>query len=120
MINIKDWSIKVSSDLYVAGTSDDGHDYLAESYCVILTSTRGIQLVHHRNFPGCETEEHEGITHFGDVREEAEGAARRLVKRIIKAGEINIDNWITIEPEYGSEAYVAQCSQMTPQQLAEF
>lgn len=105
-------TIEIGSDLYVAGRTEDGHEYTAEVYFVVATNARGDRWRHASSFPGCKTEsDEEGYTHFADIREQAQRDAQTLVDRIqsrINAGgALNLQHWHEDRPVYGSSAYVA-------------
>tara|TARA_Y100001951_G_scaffold92556_1_gene87430 strand:+ start:51 stop:383 length:333 start_codon:yes stop_codon:yes gene_type:complete len=92
------------SDLYVAGTDEDGHDYLAEVYYVIARFRNGEQRIHPQSFEGCVAgyDYEYGIPYFEDVREEAKAKCQAIID-----SNPCIDDWLEIQPSYGSQAYAA-------------
>jgi hypothetical protein len=100
-------NVYVTSELYVAGTTEDGHPYTAERYLVAVEAASGARHLHNTFFNGCEVsvDEDEGYTAFVDVREEAMAAAEKLAARVREAGMINLVHWYETQPAYGSDAY---------------
>lgn len=97
----------VASDLYLAGRTEDGHDFTAELYYVVAEDARGNRWRHETNFPGADAQRDEdGFWHFGDVRETAQKRAERLLARVERVGQINPAHWRDMRPAYGSAAYV--------------
>jgi hypothetical protein len=116
-------SVEVGSDLYVAGRSDDGTDYTAEVYLVIVEFADGQRWAHSRTFPGCNVEQdEEGYSHFGDIRVAAEADASRLADRVraaLTAGRVlNDAHWNDYYPVYGSRPYLEEVAGMTDAQRA--
>jgi hypothetical protein len=101
----------VTSDLYLAGKTEDGQDYTAERYFVQVEFSNGERLRHTTFFNGCNPvqDDQEGYWHFGDVREEARAAADKLAERVnagIQGGvALNMAYWDEARPVYGSPAY---------------
>lgn len=110
----------VTSELYVAGRTDDGEDYTAERYLVAVEFDNGMRYVHGHTFPGCvrHVDPEDGGQFFEDVREAAEADANKLVARINAHGSICLDHWHEFNPVYGSKAYVADVATKTKLQLA--
>ena len=113
---------EVVSELYRAGRTEDGAEYLAEVYLVQAENERGDRWIHPTRFKGCRVErvedfeesEENGYQSFGfftafvDVREDAKARAERLVERINAAdGAVDLDLWSETSPAYGSAAYSA-------------
>ena len=92
------------SDLYVAGTDEEGPDYLAEVYYVIAQFRNGEQLAHPESFRGCVAgyDDEYGMPYFEDVREEAKAKCQAIID-----SNPPIDDWHEISPAYGSQAYAA-------------
>lgn len=107
-MKVSNVSFEITSDLYVAGRTEDGFDYTAEVYFITATNARGDRWRHASSFPGCKTEQDdEGYTHFGDIREQAQKEAQTLITRMQARGVINLQHWREDRPVYGSNAYVA-------------
>ena len=109
--------VYVDCDFYSAGMTEDGQDFVAESYYVVVQRLDGHRLAHSKTFLGCEAgvidDDHEGqyngLPYFADVRKEAKEAADNLVARIMEARVIDTDHWVEAEPSYGS-AYYCICN----------
>ena len=99
--------IEVASSLYQAGTTGDGHPYSADAYFVTATSADGSRWAHATTFPGCDVvhDDDEGATHFLDIRESAKLAAEKLCAEIKLLPAIELCEWSSMEPVYGSSAY---------------
>ncbi len=109
IINIKDWSVEVACDLYVAGITEDGWNHEAEMYFITVTSPTGKVLAHDKVWKTSEMEIHDeggGFITFTDEREEMLKHAESLVEKIKEHGEINCLNWRDHRPVYGSEQYI--------------
>ena len=109
-LDITKADVGVASDLYHAGTADDGHPFLAEVYFVYVSFIDGEQWRHGTRFPGCEAGhcEETGEPYFLDRRECAKAVAERLAARVRAAGRIDIRLWDEDEPAYGSPVYIAR------------
>ncbi len=103
----KDDRVYVECDLYLAGLTEDGEEYQAESYYVVIERLDGHRSAHNTCFNGCIRHENvdNGFIGFQDIRKEAKKQANILVSRIIDRGEIETDRWIEITPSYGSDYY---------------
>ncbi len=109
-------SVYVDCDFYNAGMTEDGEDFVAESYFVVVQRLDGHRLAHAKVFLGCEAGiiddddegQFNGLPYFGDVRKEAKEAADNLVARIMEVGTIDTDHWFVAEPSYGAEAYCSK------------
>jgi hypothetical protein len=100
----------VVSDLYRAGRTEDGRDFVAETYFVEAEDEAGNVWRHHARFNGCQVtwDAEDGVDRFADVRETAEANAERLLARIQAAGgRIDLAHWTAGRPAYGSPAYQA-------------
>lgn len=99
----------IQTDLYLAGRTEDGQEYHAESYYVTATDDEGYVFAHDQVFHGCRTgKDDEGWPWFEDVREEAKAGATRLLERIRAAGVDKVDgreHWTLQRASYGSKAY---------------
>ena len=105
------YSAYTSSDLYKAGVTEDGEDYTAEVYFVVLENAAGRRFVHQSHFKGCDAVYYadEGFYSFEDIRVEAKAKADRLTDRVNAAGgKIDFAFWTEIDPCYGSTEYVLQ------------
>jgi len=106
--------VVVRSDLYLAGITEDGGEFIAENYYVHLALEDGSSLDHASIFNGAEAHVTEdGFTVFADVREEASAAAEHLAQRIRKSGEINLEHWSNGPAAYGTDAYLAEVAMMS-------
>lgn len=106
-------TVEVGSDVYRAGYTDDGVEFVAESYRVTVTNAFGDRLVHRTTFSGAvahDLEDGFGQS-FEDVRPQALAQATRLADRVraaLAAGQaLNPALWQQDRPVYGSDAYVA-------------
>lgn len=105
-MNIENWIVAVHTDLYHAGTTEDGEAYHAECYCVIAERKDGKRLAHFRTFEGCVVHHSEnGEIGFEDVRKEAFADACKLSMRVEVYRVINLNYWHEVSPVYGSEYY---------------
>jgi hypothetical protein len=114
-----DVDIGVISELYTAGTTEDGGDYVAEQYRVVArvrADGRTFMLSHY--WKGCEvSEDGEGGTYFADVREKAAASAEidaegfralAVFDTEMHGSPANPDaEWYETEPEYGSKHWQA-------------
>lgn len=102
--------ICIGSNVYKAGTTEDGEAFTAERYFVEVTATNGQRWVHTVQFDGCRVvADEEGFDHFLDVRDEARDAVS-LVETRVKAhlatgGKLDPVMWREVDPAYGSDAY---------------
>lgn len=116
--------VSVVSELYVAGTTEDGQEYHAERYLVQVEYADGTRLVHNNYFNGCRYEFVNDEGYYGplfhDIRPEAKVQAGRLAERVkaaLDAGQdINPIHWQATYPVYGSEAYQEEVLNMTQEQ----
>lgn len=99
------WSLAIRTDLYRAGFTEDGTEYSAESYYILLEQADGSRYAHFKTFLGCQVEEMEDYTSFIDIRKEAMIEAENLLQRIQEVGKINLKFWSEITPAYGSLAF---------------
>lgn len=98
----------IASDLYRAGYTDDGQEFIAEVFYVVAENDHGDRWEHTSRFPGCKVDGDEWGTGFADIRPEATAKAARLLARIEAAGgRIDLAHWRAGRPVYGSDAYVA-------------
>ena len=109
-MDTKDLDIYVSSDLYRAGTDEDGEDYIAEYYFLMAEAKDGRRWVHRESFEGAEYYEHAdeewgGSYGYRDIREEAEAKAEALLAQVKKAGVIDLAKWKSTYSAYGSSSH---------------
>ena len=101
--------VEVGSDLYLAGITEDGEEYLAESYYVEVESHRGDRWQHERVYAGCRVDQDEWGTGFENIRDEAKAQAERLAERVrehlAQGGSLDMTHWHPARPAYGSAAY---------------
>jgi len=105
-------TVEVVSNLFCAGYTDDGADFIAESYAVSITDADGNRLTHRHRFPGVSVSFDEyGYKSFDDIRASALEQAERLVARVevalARGHALNATLWEQDRPVYGSDAYVA-------------
>ncbi len=103
-------AVEVISYLYKAGVTEDGEDYVAESYSVRVQSPSGRRWVHEEYFEGCAPgRDPDGFPFFSDVREAAKAKAEKLAKavraRLEAGGKLDQNRWHEADPMYGSTAY---------------
>jgi len=102
----KSWTAAIHTDLYLAGITEDGEQYSAEVYYIVVEKEDGTRYAHFKAFKGCSVENLEdGYIAFNDVRKQAYKDAERLLQRIQQAGEIDLKYWNEIAPCYGSLAF---------------
>lgn len=124
--------IGVISELYTAGETEDGQDYVAERYRVVVrvkADGRTFMLSHY--WKGCEvSEDGEGGTYFADVRERAAACAEidaegfralAVFDTEMHGSPANPDaEWYETEPEYGSKHWQALEVDLTAKEKAEY
>jgi hypothetical protein len=105
---IKGMDVKVDSELYVAGMTEDGEAYTAEEYFVVIESVDGKRWAHMTSWKGCKVHHDDlhGTVSFEDIRNEAFLQADRLSLRVSLAKSIDLQYWNELEPVYGSVAYM--------------
>ncbi len=103
-------SFFVHSDLYAAGRTEDGEDFVAKCYYVVAENERGRRWRHQDTFRGVIVRHTEEGPAFVDNSTEAFGHAQRIVETCQRPRVVAIPvetQWIEIDPAYGSEAYTA-------------
>lgn len=88
---------------------DDGQPVIGDRYFVVYENDQGYRWRHHFWFDGlCQvTDDDSGEgPFFQNQHDEALARAQRLVDRIIRSGEINLEYWQLDRPAYGSQAWV--------------
>jgi len=103
------YTYRVESELYVAGRTEEGHDYTAEAYYVVAEAPDG-KSYSKGYFPGCESgvvddEDFGSFTYFKDIREEAKAEAEALLAKSSEENPTEAGGWIFLRNAYGSEAY---------------
>jgi hypothetical protein len=100
----------VSSDMYNAGTTEDGVAFIAERYFLVKELEDGSRFTTREQWVGSEhvsghdDETDEYFNYFKDVRTEALAeATTRLLDYAMKR---DVAEWVPIAPRYGSPAYV--------------
>lgn len=98
----------VVSHLVKFGITEDGEDYIGESYHIVAQDDAGNRWAHNYAFPGVKVHNDEDYRYFEDTREEAKKDAQALLNRIIASGITSCKDrphWRTDRPAYGSKAY---------------
>jgi len=97
----------IASDLYLAGYTVDGDEYIAEVYFISAEDDLGNRWSN-GGWKGAKAgvDEETGEPYFMDAREGAKAAAQRLLNRMYMVGEVDFDFWREDRPAYGSVAYV--------------
>lgn len=104
-MSIKDKRVTVAKSFYIAGVTEDGLDYEAECYNVVITAKDGSRWSHDKTWYTAEPTE-DNINGFTDTRETSFGNAQAFANVVEKVGIIGMEYWKSIEPVYGSESYV--------------
>jgi hypothetical protein len=97
--------VAVADELYCAGQTEDGLDFVAVVYRVMLEAADGRRWVHPVAYPGAERFTGEDGDVFEDVREAAKAAADRFVARVAARGSVDLSCWQEARAAYGSDAY---------------
>ena len=106
------FQVSAVSDLYEAGRTNDGTQFSAEGFYVVVENGAGRRWASYEYFKGAEVVvDEEGFVFFPDVREEASAAAEALAAatiEVLAAGrKLSLEDWYQIDPAYGSRAYQA-------------
>jgi hypothetical protein len=119
--------VRVESDLYVAGRTEDGQDYTAEVFLVCVEFADGTVYVHNERFKGCKVEKWEDDYDYGtafiDIRDSQKDKANRLARQVrvvadVRGRKLDPQFWTFHRTVYGSTAYLQEVQQMTPRQRA--
>lgn len=107
------YNVTTASDIYLAGRTEDGDDYTAEAFFVLIEDQSGCRWRHHLSFAGCAVgHDPDGFTTFADIRAEAQAKADRLADRVRRhlaaGGDVDLAHWEEDFPAYGSQAYQAE------------
>jgi hypothetical protein len=101
-----DLNFTVESKLYKAGVTEDGEEYIAETYFVQAEDVAGNRWAYPAFFPGCKVVEYDEGPGFEDVREAAKATASELVAAILQDdGVVDLAAWVDMPAAYGSRAY---------------
>ena len=105
------------SDVYQAGRDEDGEAVYGEAFYAVVQLADGSRFAHSYTFQDTSWVDYEfdgadedyGIG-GGYVTNQAEAVAKveALVAKINASGDINLNHWSPIDPEYGSSAYQQQ------------
>ena len=76
------FALFIRSELASFGRTEDGEDYSAPVYQVVLEAVNGRRWVWSHFFPGCERSSHEGCINFANLSEKAQGDAERTLAKI--------------------------------------
>lgn len=91
-------------DLYIAGITEDGEDYIAERFHVIFNRDGG-SWHHNRAFNGAApfhyVEDYEEWFGFKDIRDVAKANCQEIIDAIKSAGYIDTSDWYWV-PSYSS------------------
>lgn len=104
-------TVGIYSDLYCAGLTEDGEQFIGHIFFVSAEAPDGRRWVHAQSFKGVEEgfDEEFGYPYFGDVRDEATAKAEALASAVrahLEAGgKLDLTCWNEADPVYGSNAY---------------
>ena len=109
-MDITGMDVIVHSDLYKAGITEDGEDYTAECYYIILEHLDGRRWAHFKTFKGCQVHrDHEsGCMFFEDIRKSAQYQCEQVAGLVRRKKTVDLEYWSEIAPVYGSIAYQIQ------------
>lgn len=110
LLNIRAAQIELDSELYRAGRTEDGEEFIAERFFVSVTFADGSRYAHGLMLAGaeCHVDPEEGIVYFEDIRPAARAKLERLIARIQAVGTIDLAHWDEITPVYGSAQWEGQ------------
>lgn len=111
--------IMIGSDLFKAGVTEDGEDYIGERFYVMVEAPNGQRWVHLVKFDSTKAvdggEDCDGMVFFPDQMQEAKDAIQILCDRVtahIKAGgKLDPAMWVECDPRYGSDQYAVMDAQ---------
>lgn len=106
-------AIEVSavSDMFKAGITEDGQDYIGLVWYVIFETEGGRRFAHGHRFYSTKAEycDDVGAMVFPDQSQEAQDGAEQLAERIkahiVAGGKLDRAAWSEVDPRYGSDAY---------------
>ena len=93
----------VVSDLYSAGHTEDGDEFIAEAFFVQAEDSKGNRWLHGAIFHGAEVEDDDGCFGFRDIREEATAKANLILTAVSKTR--SMEDFYEAQPIYGSSAW---------------
>jgi hypothetical protein len=122
-------NIDVGSELYSAGLTEDGDEYVALRYFVVAEYSDDSRMRHLHNFKGTDVIEGFDPEHgdyfkfFSDVREQAIARAEKAATHIRKAVDggltLNFSHWVSMHSVYGSSAYEEEVLNMTAEERSQ-
>lgn len=100
----------VRSILYPAGITEEGHDFEAEGFQIVVERLDGHRIVNGHLFEGAVwvddfDPEYGDTSYWGDIREEAKAKAEDVIQDILATGVLNLEHWMEADPRYGSSYY---------------
>lgn len=99
------------SDMFKAGITEDGADYIGLVWYVLAELDNGQRFAHGHRFHSTKAEycEEIGCMVFPDNSEQAETESEQLAERIrnhvAAGGKLDLGLWREVDPRYGSTAY---------------
>jgi hypothetical protein len=103
-MNATNWEVEAASDVYDAGTNEDGEMMEGLSFYLVATAPNGRRFVHSKRFNSPSR----------NRLEQAKSDIRYLLARVKVAqamgnwaGPVGNAHWNEVDPAYGSEAYAA-------------
>lgn len=111
MKNLFTFTASVDVDFYVAGKTEDGHDYTAERFFVTVSNDYGLRFRHVVLFNGTTPfVDEEGYSHYPDHRDLSLRRANKLADRVNAALAngyvLQTAHWSEDAPVYGSDHYI--------------
>lgn len=108
------YTVSVESDLYKAGSTEDGVPFIAEEYYVLIENQAGKRFRHSYLFKGAVRSicPEDGFESFEDIREASKASAQAVADRVnaalAKGTKLNPECWTEIDPAYASDEYIKQ------------
>ena len=103
-MNATNWEVEVASDVYDAGTSEDGEMMEGLSFYLVATAPNGRRFVHNKRFNSPAR----------GWLDRTKTAVAALLARVLAAqgadawqGPVGNTAWTESDPAYGSEAYAS-------------
>jgi hypothetical protein len=89
----------VRSELYQAGTTEDGQPFIAESFVIVREFDDGTREAYKEVFKGAEAykDEHGFFAGYADIRKEAREAAEALLPTVVDTKSVD---WYPLERRY--------------------
>ena len=100
-MKITDVTLFVQSDIAFEGYTEDGDAIAVEWFYVVAEDTKGHRLAHYAT-----SQDNEAVECLQQLLEEA-------------AGDLEMALWSTIDPRYGSDAYLEMEPQIVEREIAE-